>query len=622
MINYCLLILSSIIVLIIGLYYKIWVNPGSNLITIYTKWGENLDKNNVLQEYPRPQFKRDSYMNLNGIWKYSLREKGQKLGNYDGDILVPFSIESPLSGVQKSLKPGMTLFYNKKINLNNITNRGRYILNFGAVDQETDVYINGKHVGNHKGGYLGFSIDITNSIKSLPNTSEVDLMVKVIDNLKENGEAYGKQSNPRGNIYYIPTGGIWQTVWIESVPINYLKNIKMTPFYDEDLIEFEPECIIEDNNIKNNVIKYFITDKEGKSIKNGEISVNKKSLVSLPKPIKSWTPEEPNLYNIKFIFGEDTVYSYFAMRKFSTEKDKKGIKRLFLNNKPYFHNGVLDQGYWSDGYYTAPTDEALKYDIIKMKEMGFNMLRKHIKVEPMRWYYHCDTIGIIVWQDMVSGGSFYNPIVTMITPALQISLPDNWYSFFGRGTEESRNTYYRELKEMINQLYNVPCISTWVPFNEGWGQFDALKSVDFIKELDQTRYIDHASGFHDQHGGDFNSLHIYFGNIAFDEDKYGRVVVLSEFGGYSYIVDGHCGSDHYFGYFKYKTKEEYNDAYKKLILEQIVPSVSKGISAIVYTQLSDVEDEVNGFITYDRKVIKIDIEEVKELNSLLNNLIN
>ena len=622
MINYCLLILSSIIVLIIGLYYKIWVNPGSNLITIYTKWGENLDKKNILQEYPRPQFKRDSYMNLNGIWKYALREKGQKLGNYDGDILVPFSIESPLSGVQKSLKPGMTLFYNKKINLNNITNRGRYILNFGAVDQETDVYINGKHVGNHKGGYLGFSIDITNSIKSLPNSSEVDLMVKVIDNLKENGEAYGKQSNPRGNIYYIPTGGIWQTVWIESVPINYLKNIKMTPFYDEDLVEFEPECIIEDNNIKNNVIKYFITDKEGKSIMNGEISVNKKSLVSLPKPIKSWTPEEPNLYNIKFIFGEDTVYSYFAMRKFSIEKDKKGIKRLFLNNKPYFHNGVLDQGYWSDGYYTAPTDEALKYDIIKMKEMGFNMLRKHIKVEPMRWYYHCDTIGIIVWQDMVSGGSFYNPIVTMITPALQISLPDNWYSFFGRGTEESRNTYYRELKEMINQLYNVPCISTWVPFNEGWGQFDALKSVDFIKELDQTRYIDHASGFHDQHGGDFNSLHIYFGNIAFDEDKYGRVVALSEFGGYSYIVDGHCGSDHYFGYFKYKTKEEYNDAYKKLILEQIVPSVSKGLSAIVYTQLSDVEDEVNGFITYDRKVIKIDIEEVKELNSLLNNLIN
>ena len=234
-----LFITSSVIILIVGLYYKLWVNPNSNLITIYTPWGENLDKNNILQEYPRPQFKRDSYMNLNGEWKYALREKGQKLGNYDGEILVPFSIESPLSGVQKALKPGMTLFYNKKLNLNNITNKGRYILNFGGVDQETDVYINGKNIGNHKGGYLSFSFDITDSMKELTDISQVDLVVKVKDNLKENGEAYGKQSNPRGNIYYIPTGGIWQTVWIESVPLNYIKNIKMTPHYDQGIIEFE-----------------------------------------------------------------------------------------------------------------------------------------------------------------------------------------------------------------------------------------------------------------------------------------------------------------------------------------------------------------------------------------------
>ena len=619
MASYSLLIGGSIIVLISGLYYKLWVNPGSKLITIFTEWGENLDKNNILKEYPRPQFKRDSYMNLNGKWKYALREKGEKLGEFDGDIIVPFSIESPLSGVQKSLKPGMTLFYNKKLNLNNIINKGRYILNFGAVDQETDVYINGKHVGNHKGGYLGFSIDITNSIQNLSDISEVDLMVKVVDNLKENGESYGKQSDPRGNIYYIPTGGIWQTVWIESVPINYLKNVKMTPFYDEGKIEFEPECIIENNNIKNKKIKYIITDKEGKSI-NGEIETNQKSLIELPKPIFNWSPEEPNLYNVKFIFEEDIVFSYFAMRKYSIEKDEKGIKRLFLNNKPYFHNGVLDQGYWSDGYYTAPTDEALKYDILKMKEMGFNMLRKHIKVEPMRWYYHCDTIGMLVWQDMISGGSFYNPIVAMIAPVLHISLPDNWYTFFGRKTEESRNTYYRELKEMILQLYNIPCISTWVPFNEGWGQFDALKVVDFIRELDNSRYIDHASGFHDQYGGDFNSLHIYFGNINFEPDKYGRVIVLSEFGGYSYVVDNHVGSDHHFGYFKFKTKKEFNEAYKKLIIEQIIPSIPKGLSAAVYTQLSDVEDEVNGLITYDRKVIKIDMEIIKNLNSQIQYL--
>ena len=411
---YFALIGTSIVILVIGLYYKIWINPGSHLITIYTPWGENLNKDNILQEYPRPQYERDSYLNLNGKWKYALREKDKQLDNYDGDILVPFSIESPLSGVQKTLEPGMVLFYNRKVNLTKITNKGRYILNFGAVDQETDVYINGKHVGNHKGGYLSFSIDITEYIKNV-DISNIDLLVKVIDNLKENGEAYGKQANPRGNIYYVTTGGIWQTVWIESVPVNYLKNVKITPFYDENKVEFEPECISENN--KNNIIKYIITDKNGKSI-NGEIPINKKSLIELPKPIFSWSPEDPNLYNVKFIFGDDIVNSYFAMRKFSIGKDKKGLKRLFLNNKPYFHNGVLDQGYWSDGYYTAPTDEALKYDVLKMKEMGFNMLRKHIKVEPMRWYYHCDKIGMIVWQDMISGGAFYNPIVAMLTPAL------------------------------------------------------------------------------------------------------------------------------------------------------------------------------------------------------------
>ena len=616
MANYFTIITFSLIILIYSIYYKVWLNPGSNLIQIYTPWGENLDKNNILQEYPRPQYQRDSYLNLNGKWSYALREKGQNLEDkYDGDILVPFSIESPLSGVGKSLKPGMSLFYNKKVDLTKIKNNGRFLLNFGAVDQETDIYINGKHVGNHKGGYLSFSFDITDYIQQ--DLSNVDIIVRVIDNLKENGEAYGKQANPRGNIYYIPTGGIWQTVWIESVPDNYLKNVKMTPFYDEGKIEFEPECIIHNNKkLKEEKIKYIITDKTGKSI-SGEIPLIGKTLIEIPKPIFIWSPEEPNLYQVKFTFGEDIISSYFAMRKFSIAEDSRKIKRLFLNNKPYFHIGVLDQGYWSDGFYTAPTDEALKFDIIKMKEMGFNMLRKHIKVEPMRWYYYCDTLGMIVWQDMVSGGSFYNPIVAMVTPFLKISLPDNWYSFFGRGSEESRITYYRELKEMIEQLYNVPSISTWVPFNEGWGQFDALKFVDFIKELDTTRYIDHASGFHDQYGGDFLSLHIYFGSIDFGEDKYGRVHALSEFGGYSYIEEGHCGSDHHFGYFQYKSKEDLNAAYKDLIVNGVIPAIPKGLSATVYTQLSDVEDEVNGFMTYDRKIIKFDVNMVKELNSLI-----
>ena len=612
--NYCPIITISLMILIYSIYYKLWLNPGSNLIEIYTPWGENLDKDNILKEYPRPQYQRDSYLNLNGIWKYALREKGKSLGNkYYGDILVPFSIESPLSGVGKSLEPGMKLFYNKKIDLTKIKNKGKFLLNFGAVDQEADVYINGKHVGNHKGGYFSFTFDITDFVKQ--DLSNVDLTVRVVDNLKENGEAYGKQANPRGNIYYTPTGGIWQTVWIESVPVNYLKNVKMTPFYDEGKIQFEPECIISNNKIlKEEKIKYIITDKTGKNI-TGEIPLSGKSLIEIPKPIYSWSPEEPNLYKVIFTFGEDIVSSYFAMRKFSIAEDNKKIKRLFLNNKPYFHIGVLDQGYWSDGYYTAPSYEAIKYDIMKMKEMGFNMLRKHIKIEPMRWYYYCDTLGMIVWQDMISGGTFYNPIVALVTPALHISLPDNWYTFFGRRTEESRNTYYHELKEMILQLYNTPCISTWVPFNEGWGQFDSLKVVDFIKELDTTRYIDHASGFHDQYGGDFYSLHIYFGKIDFGSDKYGRVHALTEFGGYSYVEEGHCGSDHHFGYYKYKTKEDLNKAYKELIENSVIPAIPKGLSATIYTQLSDIEDEVNGIITYDRKVVKLDTNMVKELNS-------
>ena len=613
------IIVFSLVILIYSIYYKVWLNPGSNLIQLYTPWGENLDRDNILQEYPRPQYQRNSYFNLNGKWKYALREKGMNLGDaYDGDIYVTFSIESPLRGVGKSLKPGINLFYNRKVDLSRMENKGKFLLNFGAVDQETDVYINEKWVGNHKGGYLSFSFDITEFVKD--NLSNVDIIVRVFDNLKENGEAYGKQSNPRGNIYYIPTGGIWQTVWIESVPNNYLKNVKITPLYDEGKVEFEPECIINDiKKLRNEKIKYIITNKNGNKI-DGEIPITGKTKIELSKPILSWSPEDPNIYNVTFTFGEDVVSSYFAMRKFSIQEDSKNIKRLFLNNKPYFHIGVLDQGYWSDGFYTAPTDEALKYDIIKMKEMGFNMLRKHIKVEPMRWYYHCDTLGMIVWQDMISGGSFYNPIVAMLTPALHINLPDNFYSFFGRGEEESRNTYYRELKEMILQLYNTPCISTWVPFNEGWGQFDALKAVDFIKELDTTRHIDHASGFHDQQGGDFLSLHIYFGKIDFGQDKNNRVHALSEYGGYSYVEEGHCGSDHHFGYFHYKSKEELNKAFKDLMIDGVIPAIPKGLSATVYTQVSDVEDEVNGIMTYDRKIIKFDIDMVKKLNSLIQYL--
>ena len=616
MVGWILILLIAIFIGIYLFYYKFWVNPGSKLITLFTTWGEHLDKNNILPEYPRPQFVRESYLNLNGVWKYALRTPNQEIGNYDGDIIVPFSIESPLSGVQKSLKPGLVLWYNKNLNLSNFTNNGKYILNFGAVDQDTEVFINKKFIGSHKGGYTSFSFDITKEILESPNLENIDLTIKVIDNWKENGAAYGKQSNPRGNIKYISTGGIWQTVWIESVPNNYIKNVKITPFYDEKKVFFEPEFITESN--KNNIIgKYIITDKEGKTI-SGELK--EKGVFANIENIYSWTPENPFLYNVTFIFDKDEVKSYFAMRKFSIGFDKNNIKRLFLNNKIYFHNGVLDQGYWSDGYYTPPSDEAIKYDILLMKKLGFNMLRKHIKIEPMRWYYYCDIYGMIVWQDMISGGSSQNPFLVLVFPVLHISVPDNWYSLYGRKKIESRETYYRELKEMINQLYNVPSISTWVPFNEGWGQFDSLKVTNFIKNIDNTRYIDHASGFHDQNGGDFQSLHIYFGKLDFNNDKYNRVSALTEFGGYSYKIEGHCGSDHQFGYKFYKSKEEYNNALNDLYIKQLVPCIKKGFSAAVYTQLSDVEDEINGLVTYDRKVVKVDEEKIKRINQQIQYL--
>ena len=617
MVAYIPVLLISIAIGVYVFYYKYWVNPGSNLITIYTKWGENLDKNNVLPEYPRPQYVRNSYLNLNGVWKYALRNPNEEIGNYDGEIIVPFSIESPLSGVQKSLKPGLVLWYNRNLNLTNFTNNGKYILNFGAVDQDTEVFINNKYIGNHKGGYSSFSFDITNEILNSSSLENIDLTIKVIDNWKENGASYGKQSYPRGNIRYVATGGIWQTVWIESVPKNYIKNVKITPFYDEKKVFFEPEFIITDLKKNNITGTYIITDKEGLKII-GEL--NEKGVYTNIDNIYSWTPESPFLYNVTFIFDQDEVFSYFAMRKFSTGYDKNNIKRLLLNNKLYFHNGVLDQGYWPDGYLTPPSDEAIKYDILLMKKLGFNMLRKHLKIELMRFYYYCDIYGMIVWQDMISGGSSQNLFTVIIFPYLHISIPDNWYSMFGRKEETSRETYYKELKEMLLQLYNVPSISTWVPFNEGWGQFDSNNVLNFIKSIDNSRYIDHASGFHDQYIGDFQSLHIYTGSLDVEKDEYDRVSALTEFGGYSYKIDGHCGSDHHYGYKFYYNQNDYDNALNDLYINQLVPCIRKGFSVAVYTQLSDVEDEINGLVTYDRKVVKVDEEKIKEINEQIQYL--
>ena len=600
--------------------YNIWIFPtvkkarrykkGKNsLIPIYTKWGESLDKNNILKEYPRPQFVRNSYLNLNGEWDCELIDEKNNIG-YKGNIIVPFSIESLLSGVsKKSLKPGMVLWYRKIVDLTKIKNKGRFLLHFGAVDQYTEVYINDKKVGEHDGGYTSFYFDITNFINSNLTNTKID--VKVIDNYCKDGAAIGKQGSPRGGIYYQRTGGIWQTVWIESVPRIYIEDVKITPNYDNYSVSFFMTIKGDNETIINGLVNIF--DKEEKLLINSSnIIPNIEKEIIISEKFRSWSPEDPYLYKVEYFYGEDKVKAYFGMRKFSIGLDKNNIKRLFLNNKPYFHKGILDQGYWSDGYYTAPSDEALIYDIQTMKDLGFNMLRKHIKIEPKRWYYHCDTIGMLVWQDQPSGGNFPHNFADEST-----FYPDDDYEMYARKSEKGRKNYIRDLYLTLDQLYNVPCISTWVPFNEGWGQFDSVQIAELVKKIDKTRFVDHVSGWVDHFGPDFKSLHIYFEPIKFEQDKINRPIVLSEYGGYGLIIKNHGGSKHLFSYLMFDNKKELTQAIKRLFIKEIYPSIKKGLCASVYTQLSDIEEEINGLITYDRKIIKVDTYIIKRANNLL-----
>ena len=557
-----------------------------------TPWGEKLDKNNVLPEYPRPQMRRSSFINLNGEWDYAFTAAGEKQPEkWQGKILVPFSPESELSGVGRRLMPDEYLWYRRDwVRPEDMS--GRVILHFGAVDQSCTVYINGLRAYRHRGGYLPFEFDATGFLSKEVN----ELSLSVRDVSDTSFHSRGKQSSSRGGIWYTPQSGIWQSVWAECIPRDCVKKLRITPNYDGAYVEVSADTVGES---------------KASAIFDGQ-------LYPLPAKIpvpdfEPWTPENPKLYDFSVVCGEDKVDSYFAMRKFSVETDSKGVKRLFLNGRPYFHNGLLDQGYWSDGMYTAPSDEALIFDIQTAKDMGFNMLRKHIKVEPLRWYYHCDRLGMLVWQDMINGGGQYNPAVISAPLVTGIHLSDKNHRLFARGDMEGRVEYETELNEMIELLYNCPCIAMWVPFNEGWGQFDAARIAEKIANADPTRTIDHASGWHDQKIGDTKSLHVYFKKYDFKPDKLGRAVLLSEFGGYNLRCAGHSFSEKDFGYKKFKSEKELIKALDELYGRQIKPAHEKGLAAAVYTQLSDVEDEVNGLITYDRKVVKINPDIVRKI---------
>ena len=556
-----------------------------------TPWTDQVDRNQPLPEYPRPQLARADWMNLNGPWDYAITAGTRQPAAYEGSILVPFSPEAELSGVGRSLKSGECLWYHRQVLIPAQFGGKRLLLHFGAVDQAATVWVNDRLAGSHVGGYLPFTLDITDLIEN----GAADIVVRVTDDTEKSGLTRGKQRSKRGGIWYTPQSGIWQTVWMEAVPESYVKNLLITPDFDSAAVEIAAEIV-------GNELAYAQF--------NGQ-SYLLPALIPVPD-FEPWCPENPKLYGFTVTCGEDLVQSYFAMRKFSVEKDEKGVPRLFLNNRPYFHNGLLDQGYWPDGLYTAPTDEAMIYDISTAKAMGFNMLRKHIKVEPLRWYYHCDRYGMLVWQDMPCGGGRYDPLIVSAPLVTNIHLRDMAYWLFGRSDSKARAQFKAELGAMVNHLVNCPCIAMWVPFNEGWGQFDAAKMHDFVRSIDPTRTIDHASGWHDQGVGQVVSRHVYFRKYAFKADKKGRAMLLSEFGGYNHHVSGHCFNNKNFGYKSFETPAQLEIAIEDLYQKQIGPAKMEGLAAAVYTQLSDVEDELNGLMTYDRQVVKIAPESMRK----------
>lgn len=557
-----------------------------------TVWTDAVDLNNPLPEYPRPQLARRGWMSLNGPWDYAINDSTRFPREFDGQIIVPFSPETALSGVKRGIKSGEYLWYRREIIVPPAFSGKRIILHFGAVDQTAVVWVNSSQVINHTGGYLPFEADVTEAIED----GVMLITVRVSDDTEKGGHTRGKQKTRRGGIWYTPQSGIWQSVWMEAVPECYVKNLRVTPLFDQGSVEIAAEIVGEEPAYAGFNGRSYLLPAE------------------IPVPdFEAWSPENPRLYGFTVTCGEDEVQSYFAMRKFSVEQDERGVPRLFLNNRPYFQNGVLDQGYWPDGLYTAPTDEAMIYDISSAKAMGFNMLRKHIKVEPLRWYYHCDRLGMLVWQDMPNGGGSYNAAVVSAPLVTGVHIKDGAYALFARGDKEARAEFRAELAEMVRHLYNCPCVSMWVIFNEGWGQFDAADMLELVRSIDKTRPIDHASGWHDQGVGQVKSEHVYFRRYSFKPDKKGRAVLLSEFGGYGHRVLGHCFGNKDFGYKKFEMPAQLEIAIEELYQGQIGPARLQGLSAAVYTQLADVEDELNGLLTYDRKVAKIAPEVVRKL---------
>ena len=549
-----------------------------------------------LSDYPRPQFYRDSYKSLNGYWDYKITKTPEIPSDFDGQILVPYSPETKLSEVNHVLQPDEYLFYRLKFSLDDFEVKGKVFLHFLAVDQVAEVYLNGNYLGKHVGGFLPFSFEIKKHLKE-----ENELIVKVQDFTDTSYLSRGKQKLEHGGIWYTPQSGIYFPVFMESVPKDYVESIKITPDIDNE------EVIL---NVKSSseivTITVFDAIQQIPTNQDVHIKANK---------IHLWSPEDPYLYTIKISTVYDDVFSYFAMRKFSLVKDEKGITRLGLNNKPYFMKGVLDQGYYHDGLLTPRNYDSYVKDVKFVKSLGFNMIRKHIKIEMPRWYYECDKQGLIVWQDFVNGGENYKFSTVVFPLIFGVHHNDHNYKKFARENEIGRAEAIQEFKDTINYLYNVPSIGLWTIFNEGWGQFDSKSVYEEMLKLDNTRLYDHASGWHDQGVSDTKSYHVYFKPFRLKKPRIPekRAIILSEFGGFVLAIENHMMKGNHV-YKSFKTKEEWLSKYIETIRRDVIDNIPKGLSAIVYTQLSDVEEELNGFITFDREVVKINPQQIKKIN--------
>lgn len=589
---------------------------------IASSWARDAEMDTPLSEYPRPQFVRSNWICLNGLWDYTVTAKSEEHpAEYKGKIRVPYALETALSGVGEQLNPDEQIWYRTLFDLPENWESGRIHLNFEAVDWSCRIFVNGIEAGNHTGGYTPFTFDITSLLEMNKNNSQHEIVVSVTDPTDTFWQLRGKQVLQPGGIHYTSTSGIWQTVWLEHLHDAYLTDLKIVP--DLNKGEVEITAVISDGD----KIRFSIKD-GGKIVKRATGKSGVPIKMQVPY-MKAWTPDFPFLYDlvIETIDGKtvtDKVVSYFAMRNVSISRDRNDIHRIYLNNLPIFLNGPLDQGYWPESGMTPPTDEAMIYDLELVKRLGFNMVRKHVQVAPRRWYYHCDRLGIAVIQDMVSGGRDLSSKLDIRRAIVfgkhrkDTSLKAQLKSW--RGSEESRNCFEHGLRELIYNLYNVPSILIWVVFNEGWGQFNAAETAKWVKAYDPSRLVDHASGWHDQKGGDFVSLHTYKIKLKQPPAHDERVYIISEYGGYSLHENLHVWKKtggKFFGYKQFADNEKLQEAYTGLLTEQVLPLISKGLSALVYTQLSDVEEEINGLMTYDRKVLKFDEQEMQLLHQSL-----